>query len=81
MDFKHSWYMNVKYHWVHNQVKENDCLTVEYIPSKQNIADIMTKRLNTTLHGDFAYDFIEEYNEVLEPELENRILVSSDEDQ
>ena len=28
MDFKRSRYMNVKYHWVRNQVKENDCLTV-----------------------------------------------------
>ena len=34
MDFKRSRYMNVKYHWVHNQVKENNCLTVEYIASK-----------------------------------------------
>ena len=43
MDFKHSRYMNVKYHWVRNQVKENDCLTVNYVPSKENIADVMTK--------------------------------------
>ena len=50
MDFKRSHYMNVKYHWVQNQVKENDCLTVEYIPSKENMADIMTKRLNTLSH-------------------------------
>ena len=28
MDFKRSHYMNMKYHWVRNQVKENDCLTV-----------------------------------------------------
>ena len=81
MDFKRSRYMNVKYHWVRNQVKENNCLTVEYIPSKENIADILTKRLNTTLHGELIYDFVEEYNKVLEPELNNPILVSSDEDQ
>ena len=78
---KRSRYMNVKYHWVRNQVKENDCLTVKYIPSKENIADVMTKRLNTTLHGELVYDFVEEYNEVLEPELNNPILASSDEDQ
>ena len=81
MDFKRSRYMNVKYHWVRNQVKENDCLTVEYVPSRENIADIMTKWLNATLHGELAYDFIEEHNEVLEPELNNPTLVSSDEDQ
>ena len=81
MDFKRSRYMNVKYHWVRNQVKENDCLTVEYTPSKENVADIMTKRLNTSLHWDLACEFIEDYNEVLNPELNNPILVSSDEDQ
>ena len=81
MDFKHSCYMNVKYHWVQNQVKENNCLTVEYIPSKENIADIMTKRLNTTLHVDLAYNFIEEYNKVLDPSQENPFPMSSDEDQ
>ena len=81
MDFKRSHYMNVKYHWVRNQVKENDCLTVEYVPSKENVADIMTKRLNTSLHWDLACDFIEDYNEVLNPEQEGIQLVSSDEDQ
>ena len=81
MDFKRSCYMKVKYHWVRNQVKENNCLMVEYVPSKENIADIMTKQLNTTLHGELTYDFIKEYNEVLEPELNNPTLVSSDEDQ
>ena len=54
MDFKRSHYMNVKYHWVRNQVKENDCLTVKYVPSKENVADIMTKQLNTSLHWDLA---------------------------
>ena len=81
MDFKRSRYMNVKYHWVRNQVKENDCLTVEYVPSKENVADIMTKRLNTSLHWDLACDFVEDYNEVLHPEQEGIQLVSSDEDQ
>ena len=81
MDFKRSHYMNVKYHWVRNQVKENDCLTVEYVPSKENVADIMTKQLNTSLHWDLACDFIEDYNEVLHPEQEGIQLVSSDEDQ
>ena len=46
MDFKRSRYMNVKYHWVCNQVKENDVLQVVYVPSEENTADIMTKRLN-----------------------------------
>ena len=41
----------------------------------------MTKRLNTTLHRELVYNFAEEYNEVLEPELNNPMLVSSDEDQ
>ena len=81
MDFKRSRYMNVKYHWVRNQVKENDCLTVEYISSGENIADIMTKRLNTTVHRGLAYNIIEEYNEVLDPSQNNLVLVSSDEDQ
>ena len=81
MDFKRSHYMNIKYHWVRNQVKENDCLTVEYVPSKENMADIMMKQLNTSLHWDLACDFIEDYNEVLNPEQEGTQLVSSDEDQ
>ena len=81
MDFKRSRYMNVKYHWVRNQVKENDCLTVEYVASKENVADIMTKWLNTSLHWDLACDFVEDYNEVLNPEKEGIQLVSSDEDQ
>ena len=53
----------------------------EYIPSGENIADIMTKRLNTTVHRGLAYDIIEEYNEVLDPSQNNLVLVSSDEDQ
>ena len=81
MDFKRSRYMNVKYHWVRNQVKENDCLTVEYVSSRENIADIMTKRLSTTVHRGLAYDIIEEYNEVLDPSQNNLVLISSDEDQ
>ena len=81
MDFKHSRYMNVKYHWVWNQVKENDTLTVEYIPSKENIADIMTKWLNTTLHGELAYNVIEEYNKVFDPSQDNLVLASSNKDQ
>ena len=81
MDFKRSRYMNVKYHWVQNQVKENDCLTVEYVSSGENITDIMTKRLSTTVHRGLAYDIIEEYNKVLDPSQNNLVLVSSDEDQ
>ena len=81
MDFKRSRYMNVKYHWVQNQVKENNCLTVEYVSSGENIADIMTKRLSTTVHRGLAYDIIEEYNEVLNPSQNNLMLVSSNEDQ
>ena len=81
MDFKRSRYMNVKYHWVQNQVKENNCLTVEYVSSGENIADIMTKRLSTTVHRGLAYNIIEEYNEVLDPSQNNLMLVSSNEDQ
>ena len=77
MDFKRSRYMNVKYHWVRNQVKENNALTVKYVPSKENIANIMMKWLNTTLHGDLACDFIEEYNEVLDPSQENPITLGA----
>ena len=54
---------------------------IGYVPSKENMADIMTKWLNTSLHWDLACDFVKDYNEVLNPEQEGVQLVSSDEDQ
>ena len=81
MDFKRSHYMNVKYHWVRNQVKENNVLQVVYVPSEENTANIMTKRLNATTHYNLACDFIKDYNEVINPGETNPPLVSSDEDQ
>ena len=81
MDFKRSCYMNVKYHWVRNQVKENNVLQVVYVPSEENTANIMTKRLNATTHYNLACDFIKDYNEVINPGETNPPLVSSDEDQ
>ena len=41
----------------------------------------MTKQLNMSLHWDLTCDFIEDHDEVLDPNQEGTQLVSSDEDQ
>ena len=44
MEFKHSKFMNVKYHYV-RKVLADEILNVWYVKSSDNIADIFTKRL------------------------------------
>lgn len=43
------------------------------------MAVILTKHLGASQHGDLTYDFIEEYNEVIDLNSQNNYLVTSDE--
>ena len=61
LDFKRSRFMNVKYHYVRQQVEE-DRITIEYVKSENNAADLFTKRLPKATLKRLRTYFMESYS-------------------
>ena len=72
MTFKRSKFMNVKYHYIRDQVTDPDgnpaVLKVFYVKTEDNIADVMTKRLNTKLNNKHTNEFLSSYDEATIPD-------------
>ena len=43
-------HLNVKYHWLREQVVEQKIFVLEYVSTQKMAADILTKHLDTRLH-------------------------------
>jgi hypothetical protein len=51
---KRSKSIDMRFHWIRDQVRQNQFYLV-YIPTKENIADYMTKNLPKELHDRFTF--------------------------
>jgi hypothetical protein len=67
LNFKRTRFMNIKYHWVREMVSkdEQNLVKVIYVNTKDNYADIFTKRLNAIRHRSLLECFAEPYSSVL----------------
>ena len=50
---EHTKHINVKYHFLHNKVEEEE-IQLEYIPTGDQVADVFTKGLSRKKHVQFA---------------------------
>ena len=61
MTFKKSRYMNVKYHWIRDVHKKKEVI-INYVRSKDNIADLFTKQLPHSTLCKLRGWFMEDYD-------------------
>jgi hypothetical protein len=51
---KHSKAIDMRFHWIRDRIRQNQ-FGIVYIPTKENIADYMTKNLPKELHDRFTF--------------------------